>query len=72
MTNWEAALAFLSLPEGYALSPMGYFAILDQLSKRVALAILITVYGVLFGILHFLIQLVRAFRDLWTWVLMDP
>ena len=43
----------------------------NQLPKRVALAILITVYGVLFGIL-LLIQLVRAFRDLWTWILLDP
>ena len=72
MTTWTAVLAFLVLPEGYALSPMGYFAILDQLPKRVALAILITIYGVLFGILHFLIQLVRASRDLWTWILLDP
>ena len=72
MTTWTAVLALLVLPEGYALSPMGYFAILDQLPKRVALAILIMVYGFLYGIIHLFIQLVRIFRDWWIWTLLDP
>ena len=72
MTDWLVVLWFLVLPEGYALSPLGYFDILDHLPKRVALALIILTYGVLFGITHFLIQLVRTCRDLWTWILMEP
>ena len=72
MVDWKTLAEILILPGGHALSPLGYFVMIDQLPKRVALAIIVPLYGACFWILRCLLRVVCSLRDLWCWTLMDP